>query len=182
MSAPPSDDLKQRPIGELLGQLGTEISTLVRQEMELAKVTVRDEVERASVRLRDDVEDAKEEMGGKAKHAGKAAGMGAAAAVAAVLALGTLTAFLVLALDGAVDNWLAALIIGLVWAAIAVVLVVLARKEIDRIGSVAPRALDRIKRDAQESVEGVKSDIMESADSIKEDVQWARTRSESEKR
>ena len=46
-----------------------------------------------------------------------------------MLALGTLTAFLVLALDGAVDNWLAALIIGLVWVAATPVLLLLARAE-----------------------------------------------------
>ena len=72
MSTPAGEDLRQKPIGELVGQLGGEISTLVRQEMELAKVTVREEIERASTRLRDDLDDAREEMGAKAKHAGKA--------------------------------------------------------------------------------------------------------------
>ena len=140
VSAPAGEDLRQKPIAELVGQLGNEISTLVRQEMELAKVTVRDEIERASDRLRDDLDDAREEMTGKARHAGKAAALGVAGAVAAILALGTLTAFLVLALDGAVDAWLAALIVGLVWAAVTAVLVFLARAEARRIGSVGCRA------------------------------------------
>ena len=180
MSTPASEDLRQKPIGELVGQLGSEISTLVRQEMDLAKVTVREEIERASTRMRDDLDDAREEMGVKAKHAGKAAALAVAGAVAAILALGTLTAFLVLALDGAVDNWLAALIIGLVWAAVMAVLLVLARAESRRIGSVAPRALERMKQDARETVDNIQTDVRQSAESIKEDVQWARTQSGSE--
>jgi Putative Actinobacterial Holin-X, holin superfamily III len=182
VSTPASEDLRQKPIGELVGQLGSEISTLVRQEMELAKVTVRDEIDRASMRLRDDIDDAREEMGAKAQHAGKAAALAVAAAVAAILALGTLTAFLVLALDGAVDNWLAALIIGLVWVAATAVLLLLARAESRRIGSVAPLALDRMKQDARDAVDNIQADVRQSAESIKEDVQWARTQSGSESR
>jgi hypothetical protein len=182
VSTPASEDLRQKPTAELVGQLGSEISTLVRQEMELAKVTVRDEIDRASTRLRDDIDDAREEMSAKAQHAGKAAALAVAAAVAAILALGTLTAFLVLALDGAVDNWLAALIIGLVWVAATVVLLLLARAESRRIGSVAPHALDRMKQDALDAVDNIQADVRQSAESIKEDVQWARTQSGSESR
>jgi hypothetical protein len=182
VSTPASEDLRQKPIGELVGQLGGEISTLVRQEMELAKVTVREEIDRASTRLRDDLDDAREEMSAMAKHAGKAAALAAAGAVAAILALGTLTAFLVLALDGAVDNWLAALIIGLVWVAVMATLLLLARAESRRIGSVAPQALERMKHDARETVDNIQTDVRQSAESIKEDVQWARTQSGSERK
>jgi hypothetical protein len=100
--------------------------------------------------------------------------------VAAVVALGTLTAFLVLALDGVMPDWLAALIVGLVWAAVALVLVAMARGEARRIGGVAPAALDRLRGDARQGIEGVQADVKESIESIKEDVQWERTRSESE--
>src|SRR3712207_708366 len=94
------NDLRDRPIGELMKQLAEETSTLVRQELELAKA----------------------EMTQKGKKAGVGIGLMGMAGVAALLALGTLTAFLVLALDGVMPNWLAALIVGLAWAAIAGVL------------------------------------------------------------
>src|ERR687889_2352476 len=92
-----SNDLRERPIGELLKQLATETTTLVRQELDLAKAEMRE----------------------KAGKAGPGFGMWGAAGVTALLALGSLTAFLILALDGAMPNWLAALLVGLVWAAIA---------------------------------------------------------------
>ena len=48
----------------------------------------------------------------KAGKAGPGFGMWGAAGAMALLALGALTAFLILALDGAMPNWLAALIVG----------------------------------------------------------------------
>jgi len=176
-----NEDLRDKPIGELVGQLSTEISTLVRQEIELAAAMVRGEVERARTSLREDVEIAKSELSEKAGHAGRGAGLFGAAAVAAVLALGTLTAFAVLALDGAMDNWLAALIIGLVWAAAAALFAMRGRDEVRKVGSPVPqRALAELKQDAERSIDNLKADAEESAESIKEDVQWAKTQSKSD--
>src|SRR3954463_3787485 len=89
--------LHEQPIGELLKQLANETTTLVRQELELAKAEMRE----------------------KAGKAGPGFGMWGAAGVILLLALGSLTAFLILALDGVMPNWLAALIAGLVYSAIA---------------------------------------------------------------
>ena len=55
----------------------------------------------------------------KAGKAGAGAGMWGAAGVIGLLGLGSLTAFLILALDGVMPNWLAALIVGIAYAAIA---------------------------------------------------------------
>jgi hypothetical protein len=105
------------------------------------------------------------------------AGMFGGAAVAAVLALGTLTAFLILALDGVMDNWLAALIIGIVWTAVAIFLALRGRAELRKMGSPMPeRAINQLKADAGNVASGLKEDAEESAESIKEDVQWAKTR------
>ena len=44
MASPTSgmqEDLRERPVGELLKQLATETTTLVRQELDLAKAEVR---------------------------------------------------------------------------------------------------------------------------------------------
>ena len=89
MGTPRAEELHDRPIGELLKQLSQETTTLVRQELELAKAEMRE----------------------KAGKAGPGFGMWGAAGVTALLALGSLTAFLILALDGAMPNWLAALIV-----------------------------------------------------------------------
>jgi MFS family permease len=127
------EELRDRPVGELLRQLANETTTLVKQELDLAKA----------------------EMAEKGKRAGIGAGMWGAAGVAALLALGALTAFLILALDGAIPNWAAALIVAAVYGAIAGVLYLLGRKRVEAAGKPVPE---------------------EAITNVKEDVKWAKTR------
>jgi hypothetical protein len=133
-----SEDLRERPVGELLKQLANETATLVRRELDLAKAEMRE----------------------KAGKAGPGFGMWGAAGVTALLALGSLTAFLILALDGAMPNWLAALIVGLVWAAIAGLLYVRGKQRVEEAGSPVPE---------------------QTIESVKEDVQWAKHPTQSAK-
>src|SRR4051812_50205585 len=92
MAAGPETDQdpRERPIGELVKQLADQTSTLVRQEMDLAKA----------------------ELSEKGKQAGKGAGMFAGAAVVGLLGAGGLTAVLIMLPDGALGNWVAAPIVG----------------------------------------------------------------------
>ena len=123
-----TDDLRDRPIGELLKELANETTTLVRQELDLAKAEMRE----------------------KAGKAGPGFGMWGAAGVAGLLALGSLTAFLILALDGAMPNWLAALIVGLVYSAIAGVLYVRGKHRVEEAGSPVPeKTIETVKEDVQ---------------------------------
>ncbi len=126
------NDLRERPIGELLKQLSEETTTLVRKELDLAKA----------------------EMTEKAKEAGKGAGMFGAAGILGFLALGALTAFFILLLDGAVPNWAAALIVAAVYAAIAGVLALTGRNKVQEATPPMPE---------------------QTVETIKEDVQWAKT-------
>jgi uncharacterized membrane protein YqjE len=130
------DELRDRPVGDLLRQLADETTTLMRQELELAKA----------------------EMAEKGKKAGIGAGMWGAAGVVGLLALGAFTAFLILALDGAVPNWVAALIVALVYGAIAGVLYLLGKQRVDAVGKPVPE---------------------QAIDNVKEDVEWAKTRAKS---
>jgi uncharacterized membrane protein YqjE len=123
--------MRERSVGELLKQLANETTTLVRQELELAKAEMRE----------------------KAGKAGPGFGMWGAAGAMALLALGSLTAFLILALDGAMPNWLAALILGLVYAAIAGLLYLRGKRKVDEAGSPVPE---------------------QTIETLKEDVQWAK--------
>ena len=75
-NGPQAADLRERPVAELLKQLANETTTLVRQELDLAKAEMRE----------------------KAGKAGAGAGMWGAAGVIGLLGLGSLTAFLILAL------------------------------------------------------------------------------------
>src|SRR3954470_663074 len=96
----PAPDQRERPIGELVKDLASQTSTLVRQEIALAQA----------------------ELTQKGKIAGRGAGMLAGAAVAALLMLGALTAMLIVLLSKAMDTWLAALIVTALWGVIAAVL------------------------------------------------------------
>ncbi len=87
-SYPGEEDLRERPLPELLKQLAEGTTTLVRQEFELAKA----------------------ELGEKGRIAGQAAGLLGAAGAIALLAGGALTACIILALDLVMPAWLAALI------------------------------------------------------------------------
>jgi MFS family permease len=127
------EDLRDRPLGELVKQLADQTSTLVRQEIELAK---------AETTL-------------KAKTAGKGAGLIGAAAVIGLLAAGALTAFLIMLLDGALANWLSALIVAVVFAAVA--------------GGLALAGKNRIQRATPPVPE-------QTIETVKEDAQWAKTR------
>jgi len=178
-----TDDPRDHSLPQLVKELSTEMSTLVRQEIELARAVVREDVEAARDSLKEDLDVAKDELSEKGKHAGLAAGMFGAAGVAAVLALGALSVFLFLILDAVMRDWLAALIVGALWIAVALVLVSRARGELKEMGSPIPqRAVDRVRGDVQQTAADLKEDAAESAESIKEDVQWAKTQSRSASR
>lgn len=123
-----------RGVGELLGDLSGQVSTLVRQEVELAKT----------------------ELTEKGKQAGVGAGMFGGAAVAALMMLGSLTALAILALAVAIPGWAAALIVTVLWAAIAGVLASMGRTKLREMGRPVPE---------------------QTVETVKEDVQWLKRRS-----
>jgi uncharacterized membrane protein YqjE len=133
------EDLRDRPVGELLKELSNQTTTLVRQELELAKA----------------------EMTEKGKKAGLGAGMFGGAGLFGLLALGALTTCLIAALATGLDLWLAALIVALVYAAIAGGLALAGKQKTQEATPPAPE---------------------QAIESTKEDVQWAKTRAKSARR
>lgn len=138
-SSPGNRELHERPVGELLRELSEQTTRLVRQELELAKAEVAE----------------------KGKQAGIGGGLFGGAAVAGLLALGALTACFIAALSTAIDVWPAALIVSVVYAAIAGVLALVGRGRIKQATSPAPE---------------------QTIETVKEDVQWAKTRARSGRR
>ena len=121
-------DARDQSIGELVKDLAGETSTLVRQEIDLAKV----------------------EMTERGKRMGKGAGILGAAALVGLLAAGALTACLIAALDLAMPTWLAALIVTVVFAVIAAALAMAGRKQIQEAAPPVPeQAIDSVKEDVQ---------------------------------
>jgi MFS family permease len=126
------EDLRERPIGDLVKQLAGQTSTLVRQEIDLAKA----------------------EMSQKAEIAGKGAGLLSGAAVVGLLAAGSLTAFVILLLSEAMDAWVAALIVAVVLGAVAAVLALTGR---NRIRTATPAVPEQTMETVKEDVEWAKT-------------------------
>jgi len=121
-------DLRDKGTGELVKQLSAQVSTLVRQEVELAKV----------------------ELAEKGKKAGAGAGMFGGAGVAGLMALGSLTAFGILVLALAIPAWAAALLVTAVWAGIAGVLALQGREKLREMGAPAPEmTIETVKEDVK---------------------------------
>jgi MFS family permease len=128
----PPEDLRERPIGDLVKQLAGQTSTLVRQELDLAKA----------------------EMSQKANVAGKGAGLFGGAGAVGLLAGGALTACLILALSEVMPEWLAALIVALVLGVIAAVLAMQGR---NRIRAATPPVPEQTVETVKEDVEWAKT-------------------------
>jgi uncharacterized membrane protein YqjE len=113
--------------GELVKQLSNQLSTLIRKELDLAKV----------------------ELTEKGKVAGKGAGMFGGAGVAGLLALGSLTALVILLLDKAMDTWVATLLVTLIWGAVAAVLAMAGRDRVRAATPAAEETVETVKEDVQ---------------------------------
>ena len=123
-----TNDLHDRPVGELLKQLSQETTTLVKQEIELAKA----------------------EMSEKGKEAGAGAGMLGGAGVGGLLALIFLSLAAVAGLDTAMPAWLAALAVGTVWAVVAGVLALRGKSKLQQATPPAPeQAIESTKEDLE---------------------------------
>jgi len=139
MSATPHNghDLRDESIAELVKRLAEQTNTLVHQEIELAKA----------------------ELTEKGRVAGSGAAMLGAAALIGLLAAGALTAcFIALLTLWIGHTWIGALIVAVVYAAIAAPLAMRGR---DRIRAATPPAPEQ------------------TIETVKEDVAWAKTRTRS---
>ncbi|MFE9960509.1 phage holin family protein [Micromonospora sp. NPDC005299] len=116
MSAP-EKERTQSSVGELLGDVTRDLSTLVRKEVELAKAELREE----------------------ASQAGKAGGMFGGAALAGFLAVLFVSYAVWWGLSNVMDEGWAALIVAVVWAVVAAILLANARTKMRQLRAVLPR-------------------------------------------
>ena len=122
-------EAREQPVGELLKQLSDQTATLVRQEMELARV----------------------ELVEKGKQAGIGVGAFGGASLVGIFGLQALTATLILALATAMDAWLAALIVSVAYLAVAGVLALVGKSRVERATPPVPeRAQESVRDDVDE--------------------------------
>jgi len=123
----------EQSTAELLRRLSEQTTELARKEIELAKLELQE----------------------KGRKAGIGAGLFGGAGALGFYALGAFTAFLILVLDTAMAAWLAALIVTVVYGAIAGVLALQGRTKVQEATPPVPE---------------------QAVETTKEDVEWVKTR------
>jgi uncharacterized membrane protein YqjE len=124
---PRTDD--DRSVGELVNRLSQQTSTLIRQELQLAQTELQE----------------------KGKRVGIGAGMFGGAGLVALYGVGALVAAAIIGIGTLLDPWIAAVIVGVVLLAVAGILALLGRKQVERGTPPLPQqAIASAKRDVNE--------------------------------
>ena len=139
MTGDSTDRLRERSLPDLLQRLSQETTQLVHQELDLAKA----------------------ELSEKARQAGAGAGLFGGAGAVGLLGLAALTACFILALAIPLPAWLAALIVAVVYGAIAALMAAQGRAKVKQATPVVPE---------------------QTMETVKEDMQWAKTQTRSARR
>jgi hypothetical protein len=117
------EDVSQRSVGSLISEVTTDLSTLMRQELDLAKAEMKEE----------------------ATKTGKAAGMMGAAGFAGYMVALFLSLALWAALANGMDEGWAAVIVAAIWAVVGAVLFVTGRKKLREVRPKPERTVDTLK-------------------------------------
>jgi len=126
---------KDKPAADLVKDLSEQVSRLVRDELQLAKV----------------------EMTSKGKRAGAGAGMLGGSGILALYGIGCLLAAAVIGLAIVLPAWLATLIVGAAVLAIAGMAALIGRNKLKAAAPPVPeQAVDSVKADVAEVKEGTR--------------------------
>jgi Putative Actinobacterial Holin-X, holin superfamily III len=117
-------DVEGTSVGQLMGEVAKDLSTLMRQELELAKVEVKAE----------------------AKKAGQGAGMFGVAGFAGYMVLMFLSFALWWALANVMDIGLAALIVAILWGIVGAVTYVLGKKKFEQVHPKPERTVETLQQ------------------------------------
>jgi uncharacterized membrane protein YqjE len=124
----PAEDLRDRPIGELVQQLSEQMSRLVREELRLAQV----------------------ELTQKGKRAGLGAGLFGGSGLLSLYGVAAIIAGVALLLALVLPAWAAALIVGGALLAVAGVLALLGKRQVSEATPPAPQqTIDSVKADVE---------------------------------
>jgi len=121
------DVREERTLGDLMGDLTRDMSTLVRKELELARVEIKEEVAKG----------------------GKAGGMLGGTALAAHMALLFVSFAAAWGLAEIVPTGFAFLVVGLIYGAVAAVLFTKGRAELQKVRPVPEQTVETLKEDVQ---------------------------------
>jgi hypothetical protein len=117
-------EVENTSVGEMLGEISRDLSTLLRQELALAKAEVKQE----------------------AAKAGKGAGMLGGAGFAGYMVLLFLSFAAWWSLANVMDEGLAALLVAVVWTAAGVALFVIGRRQLRELNPTPERTVSTLKQ------------------------------------
>ena len=128
---PPAQDLTHRPVTQVLQKVTKESKALIGEEIQLART----------------------ELTSKAKTAGKGAGLLGAAGVVAIFGALAFTAAIILALAIVIPPWAAAMLVALVYLAIAGILALTGRNQVKAATPFVPEHTVRTLTDVLQRVQ-----------------------------
>ena len=118
---------QEKPISGLIADITADLSTLVRKELQLAKIETREEVSRAA----------------------KAGGTLGAGGIAGWMALLFVSLAIALALSYVMPAALAFFLVGAIYAVVAAVLITRGRQQLKTINPVPEQTVETLKEDVQ---------------------------------
>jgi uncharacterized membrane protein YqjE len=128
VSQQPAEDLRDRPIGELVQQMSEQVSRLVREELRLAQL----------------------ELAQKGKRAGIGVGLFGGSGLLSLYGLAAIIAGVALLLALVLPPWAAALIVGGVLLAMAGVAALLGKRQVSQATPPTPQqTIDSVKTDVE---------------------------------
>jgi Putative Actinobacterial Holin-X, holin superfamily III len=142
----------ERPLGELLSDVTTQLQQLVRKEIELARAEIKQEVDKA--------------VKGAAAFA-VAGVVGLLAAIALVLAAGW-------GLTEVVPEGVAFLIVGVVLLAVAGALFTAGRKKVAQVNPVPQRTVETVKEDVETAKDSLQRGVQEPSGNSEYTDRWRR--------
>ena len=119
---PSESQAEASSLGDLLAEVSRDVSTLMRQEVELAKAEIRE----------------------SAKRAGRGAGLLGGAGVAGMLALVFLSIALWWGLGYLMGNAWSAVVVAVLWGVVALILALTGKKQIEEVAGV-PQTVETVK-------------------------------------
>lgn len=117
-------DVEGVSVGQLIGEVSKDLSTLMRQELELAKVEMKTEAKKASA----------------------GAGLFGAAGFSGYMVLMFLSFALWWALENFMDAGLAALIVAILWGIVAAITYVMGKKKFQQVNPKPERTVDTLQQ------------------------------------
>jgi uncharacterized membrane protein YqjE len=116
-----------RSLGEIVSDVSQDLTTLIRQELDLAKTELKEEGTKAA----------------------KGAGMLGGAGLAGYFSVLFLSTTLMFVLDEFLDLWLAALIVTVLWAIATAVLALIGKKKLQASRPELPQTQETLKEDVR---------------------------------